>query len=287
MRAGLKQDRCIVKPMPTHSPAKRTYNSSRRTLQAAQTRDEVVRAAIALFRDTGWAGTTLAAIAEPAGVSVETIYKALRLRRRRCCGRRWTSPSSATPSRSRSPSAPSSSPSARATLAERIARPSPSSPTSTSARPACGRPSSRRPRGDAEVDAWRLELEQRPPRRRATQPQRVFGRPARRRPRHDAVGPLQPRDLPQARRSTKDCPATTTKRSSSGSHNDSQNCADLVRGADPSRVMHKLPLRWCFEKGGVMATTGDTTTTAVGRRNCRLVSIPRLRCLPSARAPSS
>lgn len=60
--------------MPTKSPAKRSYNSSRRSLQAAQTRDEVIRAALARFSATGWAGTTLAAIAEEAGVSVETIY---------------------------------------------------------------------------------------------------------------------------------------------------------------------------------------------------------------------
>ena len=59
--------------MPTGA-AKRPYNSSRRALQAAQTRDEVVRAAMRLFRDSGWGGTTLAAIAEEAGVSVETIY---------------------------------------------------------------------------------------------------------------------------------------------------------------------------------------------------------------------
>jgi AcrR family transcriptional regulator len=55
--------------------AKRTYNSSRRTLQAAQTREEVLRAGTKLFDEKGWAGTTLAAIAEEAGVSVETIYK--------------------------------------------------------------------------------------------------------------------------------------------------------------------------------------------------------------------
>src|SRR6476469_6472469 len=54
--------------------AKRAYNSSRRSLQAAQTRDEVIRSAVARFSATGWSGTTLAAIAETAGVSVETIY---------------------------------------------------------------------------------------------------------------------------------------------------------------------------------------------------------------------
>jgi AcrR family transcriptional regulator len=54
--------------------AKRSYNSARRALQAAQTRDDVLHAAMALFPETGWAGTTLAAIADRAGVSVETIY---------------------------------------------------------------------------------------------------------------------------------------------------------------------------------------------------------------------
>jgi AcrR family transcriptional regulator len=55
--------------------AKRAYNSSRRTLQAAQTREDVLRAGIKLFDERGYAGTTLAAIADEAGVSVETIYK--------------------------------------------------------------------------------------------------------------------------------------------------------------------------------------------------------------------
>ena len=54
--------------------AKRSYNSSRRALQAAQTREEVLRAGTQLFGEKGWAATTLAAIAEEAGVSVETIY---------------------------------------------------------------------------------------------------------------------------------------------------------------------------------------------------------------------
>jgi AcrR family transcriptional regulator len=63
-----------TKSSAKQSPAKRAYNSSRRSLQAAQTRDEVIRAAVARFSATGWGGTTLAAIAEEAGVSVETIY---------------------------------------------------------------------------------------------------------------------------------------------------------------------------------------------------------------------
>src|SRR3954467_8410941 len=63
-----------TKSSAPRSPAKRAYNSSRRSLQAAQSRDEVIRSAVARFSATGWAGTTLAAIAEEAGVSVETIY---------------------------------------------------------------------------------------------------------------------------------------------------------------------------------------------------------------------
>jgi AcrR family transcriptional regulator len=52
----------------------RTYNSTRRTRQAAQTREEILTAAVALFGERGWSGTTLAAIGERAGVAVETIY---------------------------------------------------------------------------------------------------------------------------------------------------------------------------------------------------------------------
>lgn len=54
--------------------AKRPYNSARRAQQAAQTRTDVMAAATRLFAEHGWAGTTLAAIADEAGVSVETIY---------------------------------------------------------------------------------------------------------------------------------------------------------------------------------------------------------------------
>jgi AcrR family transcriptional regulator len=45
-------------------------------MQAAQTRKDVVEAAIRLFSAHSWGGTTLAAVAEEAGVAVETIYNA-------------------------------------------------------------------------------------------------------------------------------------------------------------------------------------------------------------------
>jgi len=58
---------------PAARPA-RTYDSSRRTRQAAQTRAEVLAAAVTLFNEQGWAATKLADIAARAGVAVETIY---------------------------------------------------------------------------------------------------------------------------------------------------------------------------------------------------------------------
>ena len=52
----------------------RRYSSARRARQAEQTRTDVLLAAVRLFGQHGWAGTTLAAIAAEAGVAVETIY---------------------------------------------------------------------------------------------------------------------------------------------------------------------------------------------------------------------
>jgi AcrR family transcriptional regulator len=52
----------------------RTYSSNRRAAQAAQTRVDVVAAAVDCFRANGWSGTTMNAVAEKAGVSVETVY---------------------------------------------------------------------------------------------------------------------------------------------------------------------------------------------------------------------
>jgi AcrR family transcriptional regulator len=56
------------------APARRPYTSTRRAAQAAQTRRDVITAAIALFDESGWSATTLPAIAARAGVAVDTIY---------------------------------------------------------------------------------------------------------------------------------------------------------------------------------------------------------------------
>ena len=55
---------------------RRRYNATRRQAQAAQTRQDILTAAHQLFLARGYAGTTLAAIAQAAGVVVETIYRA-------------------------------------------------------------------------------------------------------------------------------------------------------------------------------------------------------------------
>jgi AcrR family transcriptional regulator len=54
---------------------RRRYDSRRRQAQAAQTRDDILAAARIMFLERGYSGTTLAAVAQAAGVVVETIYR--------------------------------------------------------------------------------------------------------------------------------------------------------------------------------------------------------------------
>ena len=53
---------------------KRKYDSSRRKAQARQTRLQIVEAARSLFIKKGYAGATIDAIAQEAGVAQETVY---------------------------------------------------------------------------------------------------------------------------------------------------------------------------------------------------------------------
>src|SRR3954465_10654370 len=55
---------------------RRPYDSSRRRAEAARRRQDVGQAARRLFLTDGYGQTTVSSIAEAAGVSVETIYKA-------------------------------------------------------------------------------------------------------------------------------------------------------------------------------------------------------------------
>jgi AcrR family transcriptional regulator len=53
---------------------KRSYSSARREAQARETRRLIMDAAYELFVATGYAATTIQAIAERAGVAVQTVY---------------------------------------------------------------------------------------------------------------------------------------------------------------------------------------------------------------------
>jgi AcrR family transcriptional regulator len=57
---------------------RRRYDSHRRQAQARLTRRSILAAAQDLFLERGYAGTTMAEVAEAAEVSIETVYKAFR-----------------------------------------------------------------------------------------------------------------------------------------------------------------------------------------------------------------
>jgi AcrR family transcriptional regulator len=61
-------------PSSPGSAPRRRYSSQLRSQQAGRTRAQVLAAAGACFEESGWAGTTVAAVAKRAGVAVETVY---------------------------------------------------------------------------------------------------------------------------------------------------------------------------------------------------------------------
>jgi AcrR family transcriptional regulator len=60
----------------TEHQKKRRYDSSRRQAQARETREQILTAARSLFITRGFTGSTIEAIAQEAGVAVETVYAA-------------------------------------------------------------------------------------------------------------------------------------------------------------------------------------------------------------------
>lgn len=60
--------------MTQNPPPKRKYDSSRRRVQARETRQQIVESARTLFFTRGYSGTTIDAIAQAAAVSPETVY---------------------------------------------------------------------------------------------------------------------------------------------------------------------------------------------------------------------
>ncbi len=63
--------------MSTPEPGARAYDSPLRREQAAATEQRILRAAYDLLVSDGYGGTTMAAVAARAGVSVQTVYKAV------------------------------------------------------------------------------------------------------------------------------------------------------------------------------------------------------------------
>jgi AcrR family transcriptional regulator len=63
---------CIMAAMP--EPVKRRYNASQRRQAAARTRAAILDAARELFTQRGYLATPMAAIAERAGVALDTVY---------------------------------------------------------------------------------------------------------------------------------------------------------------------------------------------------------------------
>jgi AcrR family transcriptional regulator len=62
--------------MSREGSQKRKYDSPRRREQAKATRVQILDAALPLFLERGYAGTSMAAIAEAAGVAPKTVYVA-------------------------------------------------------------------------------------------------------------------------------------------------------------------------------------------------------------------
>src|SRR3954451_17681438 len=62
--------------MPDAVNPTRRYDSTRRRAQAAETRRQILTAAQRRFESDGYAATTMAAIAQDAGVALKTVYVA-------------------------------------------------------------------------------------------------------------------------------------------------------------------------------------------------------------------
>jgi AcrR family transcriptional regulator len=59
---------------PVQPPVKRRYDASRRQQAAARTRKAILDAALRLFAERGYTATPMTAIAEEAGVALDTVY---------------------------------------------------------------------------------------------------------------------------------------------------------------------------------------------------------------------
>ena len=142
---------------PADKP-RRKYNSTRRSLQAAQTREMCwpPRSACSA-RLGGRARRSPGSPPTPASPSRRST--AASARRRPCCGRPWTLPSSAMPNRFRSSTGRMRGAWRRGRSPNASTRPPRSPPTSTNDRRACGSALIEAAAADPEIDGWRQELE--------------------------------------------------------------------------------------------------------------------------------
>src|SRR2546422_3976973 len=63
-----------IPPNSRHVKQPRRYDSTRRRAQAAETRQDILKAALQLFLEGGYAGTTINDVAAAAGVAVGANY---------------------------------------------------------------------------------------------------------------------------------------------------------------------------------------------------------------------
>jgi AcrR family transcriptional regulator len=66
--------KCRAHPVPPKKAMKRSYDSTSRREGAEATRQAILRAAQAIFLERGYAGATMPAIAQSAGISLDTVY---------------------------------------------------------------------------------------------------------------------------------------------------------------------------------------------------------------------
>jgi AcrR family transcriptional regulator len=71
----IRMNICIMTRMP--SPVKRRYDATRRRQAAAHTRTVILDSARQLFTERGYAATSMTAIADRAGVALDTVYAAV------------------------------------------------------------------------------------------------------------------------------------------------------------------------------------------------------------------
>src|SRR5512141_2818738 len=72
----------MSRAMAKADSTKRTYDSSRRRAGATETRTRILAVAYKLFTQRGYTGVTMQAIADDAGVAMQTVYAIFKNKRK-------------------------------------------------------------------------------------------------------------------------------------------------------------------------------------------------------------